>query len=532
MTLGQASGMPIDVSVSDPDDYASLIDWLKSDDETRRLSSSTRSATADEQMGASEILTIILDSGGLAAILGAIHTWIKYRQPSVKVKLRRRRVALLRSTLRMLATLRKSLKHWAWIVNEPPSLGFDPELARIILVGTSRFPKDPENLPNIPGVVCNVVDFERLLLDTALTGIPTKNVTRLLDEPSITTIQEAVADACSEAQDLLLFYYTGHGLISKKGGLLLTVPGSTLVNSSANCVHWATLKEFVLSSPATNKLIVLDCCFSGRALDFMGPDDEVIRESLNTKGAVVLTSSARTEPSLAPAGERRTAFTGALLQLLEDGLDNGRPVISVNEAFAGAQQAVTSRGFPEPRSVASDNATDLNLARNCKTLGADASTIAASESIFRNLERQIGNYIESRLPEQARPTDEDVDAAIPRTQLWGVMFPTLVFCVVEATFILFLGAHRSSSYVNSGKPVYPRLIGFLIIVIALFLVSVLLTAAGVLSHRKPWRQTALSIVLPHRGWVRWVTVLSMLNAALVLVVSVIAVSVEVFYVST
>lgn len=80
--------VPLEIAVSDPDDYVSLLDWFRSDGAIRRIPSTVRSATATDQMGAAEILTIILDSGGFVAVLGAIRTWIKYRQPSVKVKLR------------------------------------------------------------------------------------------------------------------------------------------------------------------------------------------------------------------------------------------------------------------------------------------------------------------------------------------------------------------------------------------------------------------------------------------------------------
>lgn len=79
---------PIEISTDDPDEFISLAEWLKSDTLLSKIPTTTRAATASEQMGGAEILTIILDSGGIIAMIGAIGTWIKYRQPSVKVKLR------------------------------------------------------------------------------------------------------------------------------------------------------------------------------------------------------------------------------------------------------------------------------------------------------------------------------------------------------------------------------------------------------------------------------------------------------------
>lgn len=397
-----------------------------------------------------------------------------------------------------------------------------------MLIGSSRFSKDPENLPAIPGVVCNVVDFERLLLDPGIVGVPSSNIVRLLDEPSIATVQETVAEKSKEATDLFLLYYTGHGLISRKGELLLTLPGSTLANSSANCVPWDTLKEFIAASPATNKLIVLDCCFSGRALEFMSPADEVTQQALKTQGAVVLTSSARSAPSLAPDGERRTAFTDALLQLLEQGIDNGRTVISVNEAFAGAQQSLTSRDLPEPRSLMSDNASDLAWVRNTRTLGADASTIAATDAIFRNIEHSLTNYVESRLAAKTEAESHD-DHDVPIPPVFSIMVGTVmaIVFIAEAWFILYLGAHATN---DTGKIIYPRLVGFAILTASVFTISTIVALIGLTSHRKPWHQTALSALVGNRRWARQLTMYAVLNILLVLVVSVVAVSAEVIYV--
>jgi hypothetical protein len=78
----------IEVFTSDSDDFSSLLEWLESDIATKGLQITTRSATAADQMGGHEILMLALDSANVIAVLGAIRSWIKYRQPSVKMKLR------------------------------------------------------------------------------------------------------------------------------------------------------------------------------------------------------------------------------------------------------------------------------------------------------------------------------------------------------------------------------------------------------------------------------------------------------------
>src|SRR2546423_217271 len=122
-------------------------------------------------------------------------------------------------------------------------LGFNFEKSRAILIGTSRYPRDVENLPNLPAVTANVIDFERLLRDPGVVGLPPDRVQRILDEEEPSFVIEQVAQVSQDTEDLLLFYYTGHGLISKAGDLLLTTRISTHNLADANCIHWKTVKK-------------------------------------------------------------------------------------------------------------------------------------------------------------------------------------------------------------------------------------------------------------------------------------------------
>src|SRR4051794_3467107 len=87
------------------------------------------------------------------------------------------------------------------------ALEYSPENSVAILVGSSRFPRDPENLPDLPAVVANIIDFERLLRDASVAGLPASRVHRLLDEKDPVLVSERVAEWSDEAKDLLLFYY-------------------------------------------------------------------------------------------------------------------------------------------------------------------------------------------------------------------------------------------------------------------------------------------------------------------------------------
>ena len=89
----------------------------------------------------------------------------------------------------------------------------------------------------------------------------------LQDEGDIRLIGRYLRSAASEAEDLLLVYFVGHGLVSgRRHELYLGLPDSEWAEPEWNSLEYDKLRSSVLDSPAATKIIILDCCFSGRAL--------------------------------------------------------------------------------------------------------------------------------------------------------------------------------------------------------------------------------------------------------------------------
>ncbi|MFF3228829.1 hypothetical protein ACFYV7_38965 [Nocardia suismassiliense] len=84
-------------------------------------------------------------------------------------------------------------------------------------------------------------------------------------------------------------------------------------------------------------MVILDCCFSGTAA--LDADTTSIREFATGAHGRYLMASAE-HLGLAPAGQRHTAFTGALLSLLEHGDPRGSPVLTLDAIFDGIYRAL------------------------------------------------------------------------------------------------------------------------------------------------------------------------------------------------
>ena len=94
----------LQLSVDSTDVQRDLVAWLHSEgSDTWTIHQSARPPGAGE-MGTEEILTVIIASGGLTALLRSLQMWIRYRQPKVHVQITRPGGERLSSTAVTLAT--------------------------------------------------------------------------------------------------------------------------------------------------------------------------------------------------------------------------------------------------------------------------------------------------------------------------------------------------------------------------------------------------------------------------------------------
>ncbi|MBU1750744.1 MAG: caspase family protein, partial [Chloroflexi bacterium] len=151
----------------------------------------------------------------------------------------------------------------------------------------------------------------RLLTDDMPDELPTRD--------NILTALKAIADA-TEPDDLLLFYYSGHGDEVDGESYLVTRNGRRLVLSDT-AVRVSRVKEIVEEAPARAKVIVLDACHSGADIGGKGPKamtEEFIRRVFEeAEGLVILASCKQGQLSYEWQENERSVFTHYLLEALE-----------------------------------------------------------------------------------------------------------------------------------------------------------------------------------------------------------------------
>jgi hypothetical protein len=171
-------------------------------------------------------------------------------------------------------------------------------------------------------------------------------------------IGTAVAEAAREARDVLLIYYSGHGIVDDGGTLHLALSTTDPAQPRWSALSIDVLRREVAASPAAVKVLVLDCCFSGRAIEAMSDGQGVITGQLGITGTYTLTSSPATSTSYAPQDATYTAFTEALLGALRS-----QDPLTLDELFAQVDQHLSVRGFPRPQRRTVNAAGDVMLVK-------------------------------------------------------------------------------------------------------------------------------------------------------------------------
>jgi hypothetical protein len=239
----------------------------------------------------------------------------------------------------------------------------DPQRSRVVLIGTSAYAD--EKLPDLPQVGTGVKDLTGALTDSVDGVVTAGNCEVIADEGNLALIGRKLRAAARQAEDLLLVYYAGHGLVGgKRHDLYLALPDSEWADPEFNSLEYDKLRSAVLDSPAATKVIILDCCFSGRAVTETQAGQGELLGQIEVDGSYVLTAAHRDQVALIVPGEDHTAFTGRLLGLLRDGVTGGPEFLTVDDLYKELRVRMKAEGLSIPQKRGTDTAGLLALAHN------------------------------------------------------------------------------------------------------------------------------------------------------------------------
>ncbi|WP_281901751.1 caspase family protein [Phytohabitans aurantiacus] len=189
----------------------------------------------------------------------------------------------------------------------------DPGQSVAVLIGVGEYPRS--DYPSVVAARNNVERLAAALASDELWGLP--QPTRLLElvDGDRATVLRTIADAgrLVGRQGMLLVYFVGHA--EPAGGeLCLAMRDADRSNPKATMVPVAELVRAAGGSRSDMRMLVLDCCFSGRAGSALPGVSVKVGEAA---GWYFIGAADGSSEASAPAESDMTLFTAAMVQVLE-----------------------------------------------------------------------------------------------------------------------------------------------------------------------------------------------------------------------
>lgn len=254
----------------------------------------------------------------------------------------------------------------------------DPKLSRAVLVGVAHY----RTLRELGAVGNNLPALAEALRSYRIWGLPARNCAIVEDPVTADDMLDPVVEAAREATDTFLFYYAGHGLIDpRRSELHLTLVGSD-TERMYKAVPYGLVRDALLDSRAARRIVVLDCCYSGRALGQMSGSASAVADEASAEGTYVLAAAAENKTALAPPGQRYTAFTGELLNIIQNGITGHGALLDLDSIYQQLMSVMRNKGLPIPQKRDRNTAGQLTLVHNQAFPSIAASDKAATREIW------------------------------------------------------------------------------------------------------------------------------------------------------
>ncbi|MFD0885702.1 caspase family protein [Streptosporangium algeriense] len=233
--------------------------------------------------------------------------------------------------------------------------------SRAVLIGTSEY--SDRNFLQLPAVANSLRGMAEVLRDPELCAWPEKQVELWEDPTDMRRLVQSLRRVAEETTGVLLVYFAGHGTITRRGQVCMILKDTDHTDTDVTGLEFERLREVLLDSPARTKIVILDCCYSGRAIEALS---STVADSTDIHGAYTLTASdyaAHVVP-FDDQGGTQTSFTAELLDLVRTGVPGGPEWLTMNDLYSHLRRRLRGRGLPAPNQRGTDTAINHPFVRN------------------------------------------------------------------------------------------------------------------------------------------------------------------------
>ncbi len=216
-----------------------------------------------------------------------------------------------------------------------------------LLIGISEY-KPP--LAQLPKAEKDVAAMRGVLVDPERGDFAEKDVTVLIN-PQRQEMETAIFNLYQNRQkdDLVLFYFAGHGLTVENGDFYFSTPITQKNNQGElnlpTALKAETVHSYMYLSKSKRKVVILDCCHSAAFADGMTPRDSGdidLKQQLGGEGTAILTACSSTQKAWESESLDFGIYTNYLVEGISTGAadKNGDGWIAVDELHEYAKSKV------------------------------------------------------------------------------------------------------------------------------------------------------------------------------------------------
>ncbi|OLE22807.1 MAG: hypothetical protein AUG49_17965 [Catenulispora sp. 13_1_20CM_3_70_7] len=239
---------------------------------------------------------------------------------------------------------------------------YDYSESLAVLIGTSEY--QDKRFPPLPSADNSLEGMRQILTDPELCRWPPSRVKQLANVSDSRQVIIKLREWARKATGVFLLYYVGHGTPGEQGPCL-ALSDTQEQHPDATGLEYRVIRKALLESPARVKIVILDCCYAGRAVPPVQSGHTLFT---NISGTFVL--AAADLAAHVPENQELacTSFTGELLDLIRTGIPDGPRELTLHDIYLHLRARLSEVDLPDPNSGGTDTAGAFRLARNAAFL--------------------------------------------------------------------------------------------------------------------------------------------------------------------
>jgi formylglycine-generating enzyme required for sulfatase activity len=290
-----------------------------------------------------------------------------------------------------------------------------------LLIGVSEYPSG--DLKPLRNAINDAKAMQRILNHPEMGAF---DEVKLLENPEKRAMEkelEVLFSGQRYTQDLLLFYFSGHGTRDDiwEGKLYFATHDTETEYLRATAVASNFVHDLMDTCRSKRQVVILDCCFSAAFTEGLTAKDAGtinIQQQLGGEGRAILASSTSTQYSYEQETDELSIYTHYLIEGIETGKadQNQDGKLSVDELHQYAKEKVQENKPPmKPEIFAIGEGYNIFLARNPKIFHQDEEKPKKDEpiDIIESLRKRTLNQNEIDALKEMLGMGQNLNGSVP-----------------------------------------------------------------------------------------------------------------------